>query len=126
MALGEPSPTGRRLTKVARRLLLLCVLVAMALPAVAQETAPVRLEARAGLAGYVDPERPITVDVTIAADVLFAGELEARVASATQLVPVEIPAGSEKTYSVRVGLPVGSTQVRLRLYEDGATEASAT
>ncbi len=126
MPLGEPSPAGRRLTKVVRRLLILCILVGLALPATAQESAPVRLDARAGLAGYVDPERPITVDVTIAADVLFAGELEARVASATQLVPVEIPAGGEKTYSVRVGLPVGSTQVRLRLYEDGATEASAT
>ncbi|MGH8957955.1 MAG: hypothetical protein ACRDVK_04695 [Acidimicrobiia bacterium] len=128
MGLGEPSPVRRRLTEVARRLLILCVLaiVGVAVPATAQQTSPVRLEARAGLAGYVDPEHPIVVAVTISADVLFAGELETRVASATQLIPVEIPAGGQKTYSVRVGLPVGSTQVRLRLYEDGATEASAT
>jgi hypothetical protein len=125
---GEPSPLSRRLRGVASRLLVLCILalVLAAFPALAQQTSPVRLEARAGLAGYVDPDRPIVVDVTISADVLFAGELEARVASATQLVPVEIPAGGEKTYTVRVGLPVGSTQVRLRLYEDGATEAAAT
>ena len=128
MGHGEPSPADRRLRGVARRLLLLCVVavIGVAVPATAQQTAPVRLEARAGLAGYVDPGLPITVDVTISTDVLFAGELEARVASATQLVPVEIPAGGEKTYSVQVGLPVGSTQVRLRLYEDGASEASAT
>ncbi|MGH8925328.1 MAG: hypothetical protein ACRDWA_11935 [Acidimicrobiia bacterium] len=128
MGLGEPSPVRRRLTGVARRLLVLCVLalVFAAVPAKAQETSPVRLEASAGLAGYVDPARPIKVDVTISAEVLFAGELEARVASATQLIPVEVPAGGEKTYTVRVGLPVGSTQVRLRLYEDGATEAAAT
>lgn len=128
MGQGEPSADGRRLSEVARRLILLFVvaIVLTAVPAVAQQSSPVRLEASAGLAGYVDPRRPINVDITIGADVLFAGELEVRVASATQLVPVEIPAGGEKTYSVRVGLPVGSTQVRLRLYENGASEAAAT
>ena len=63
--------------------------------------------------------------MTISADVFFAGDLEVRVPTSTQSIPVEVPAGSEKAYTVRVGLPVGSTQVRLRLFEEGNTSAPA-
>ncbi|HKZ25001.1 MAG TPA: hypothetical protein VJ398_04320, partial [Acidimicrobiia bacterium] len=54
----------------------------LAMPAQAQEST-VRMEATAGVAGYVDPSRPVTLAVEIAADLLFVGTLEVRMREAT-------------------------------------------
>ena len=122
---GEPFVGSERLRIVVRRPLFLAVLLLfLAVPARAQE-GPVALEGTAGFAGFVAADEPIEVAVTISADVFFAGDLEVRVPTSTQSIPVEVPAGSEKTYNVLVGLPVGSTQVRLRLFEEGSTSAPA-
>ena len=122
---GEPFVGRERLRFVVRRpLFLAALLVVLAVPARAQE-GPVALAGTAGFAGFVASDEPIEVAVTISADVFFAGDLEVRVPTSTQSIPVEVPAGSEKTYTIRVGLPVGSTQVRLRLFEEGETNAPA-
>ncbi|HSL25613.1 MAG TPA: hypothetical protein VLA54_04960, partial [Acidimicrobiia bacterium] len=64
-----------------RPLLSLAVSGFLVIPAaagLAQDAGPVRLSARAGLAGFVDARRPVELAVTISADVLFAGTLEVR------------------------------------------------
>lgn len=90
----------------------------------AQEST-VRMEATAGVAGYVDPSRPATVAVEIATDLLFVGTLEVRMRDATLRLPVEIPAGGAKTYPVTVPPPMAGAGVRLTLRPDGSEEAVA-
>jgi hypothetical protein len=114
---------------VRRPILSLALTGFLTLPALvgsAQDAGPVRLSARAGLAGYVDARRPVELAVTISADVLFAGTLEVRQGSSTLQLSVEVPAAGEKTYSVRLAPPVGSVQTRLRLFPRGSEEPTAT
>ena len=91
----------------------------------AQES-PIRMSARAGLAGFVDARRPIDLAVTIGADVLFSGSLEVRQGTSVVQMAVEVPAAGEKTYMVRLAPPVGSVQTRLRLFADGVADPAAT
>lgn len=91
----------------------------------AQES-PIRMSARAGLAGFVDARRPIDLAVTIGADVLFVGSLEVRQGTSIVQIGVEVPAAGEKTYLVRLAPPVGSVQTRLRLFADGVADPAAT
>ena len=132
----EPSRRIQRLRFV-RRLVVLFVVglsgFSSAFPAIAVPTSaglaqesPIRMTARAGLAGFVDARRPIDLAVTIAADVLFTGNLEVRQGNAILQVPVEVPAAGEKTYKVRLAPPVGSVQTRLRLFADGVADPAAT
>jgi hypothetical protein len=125
-----------------RRPLLLLVVVfsalALAFPAAASpegtgdggevlaQESPIRMSARAGLAGFVDARRPIDLAVTIGADVLFIGSLEVRQGTSIVQIAVEVPAAGEKTYMVRLAPPVGSVQTRLRLFADGVTDPAAT
>lgn len=95
------------------------------LEVLAQES-PIRMSARAGLAGFVDARRPIDLAVTIGADVLFIGNLEVRQGTSVVQIDVEVPAAGEKTYMVRLAPPVGSVQTRLRLFADGVTDPAAT
>jgi hypothetical protein len=130
---------GRRIQRLrfVRRLVLLSVVglsgVFSALPAIAvpssaglAQESPITMTARAGLAGFVDARRPIDLAVTIAADVLFTGNLEVRQGNAILQIPVEVPAAGEKTYKVRLAPPVGSVQTRLRLFADGVADPAAT
>jgi hypothetical protein len=94
--------------------------------AVLAQDSPIRMTARAGLAGFVDARRPIDLAVTIGADVLFTGNLEVRQGNAILQIPVEVPAAGEKTYMVRLAPPVGSVQTRLRLFADGVSDPAAT
>ena len=84
------------------------------------------MTAAAGLAGFVDARRPIDLAVTIAADVLFTGNLEVRQGNSILHTPVEVPAGGEKTYMVRLAPPVGSIQTRLRLFAESLDDPAAT
>jgi hypothetical protein len=128
----EPKPPRKRLKSVRNRLaLLLSAGFALSLPTsltattLAQTTepdGPITMEATAGLANYVDGRGPVDLAVTIAADVLFAGNLEVRQTASLIMVPVEVPAGGEKTYHLVVPPPIGSTQARLRLYATGSDQ----
>ena len=114
----------RRLTLPVAALLL----AGLASPLAAQTDtpAPTRLAAVAGLAGFVDGQRPMEVSVTVTSDVLFAGILEAKVGGVTQALGVEVPAGGSKVYDMRLGPPVGNPQVRLRLISDETGDVTAT
>ncbi len=92
----------------------------------ADPPAPTRLEAVAGLAGFVDGFRPMNVAVTVSTDVLFAGHIEAKLGGVTQVLPVEVPAGGSKVYNLRLGIPVGNPQVRLRLIPAESDDPAAT
>ncbi len=136
----EPGRRIQRLSFVRRPLLLLVAvfsLFSLVFPAVAStvspawgqtlaQEGPIRMSARAGLAGFVDARRPIDLAVTIGADVLFTGNLEVRQGNAIIQIPVEVPAAGEKTYMVRLAPPVGSVQTRLRLFADGVADPAAT
>jgi hypothetical protein len=137
----EPTRQNSRLSFVRRPLLLLVVVLvafALALPVAASpegsgengetlaQESPIRMSARAGLAGFVDARRPIDLAVTIGADVLFIGSLEVRQGTSIVEIAVEVPAAGEKTYTVRLAPPVGSVQTRLRLFADGVTDPAAT
>ncbi|MGQ0848303.1 MAG: hypothetical protein ACT4OP_04180 [Actinomycetota bacterium] len=119
----EPVRRWRRLSRMRRMVLLAAVslLTLAAIPLaqaqVAQAQPPVRMEAKVGLAGYVQIQRPVEVAVTIEADVLFAGWLEARTGDTVVRVAVEVPAGGAKTYDLRLPPPVGSVSTRLRLFD---------
>ena len=128
----EPKPLRKRLKSVRTRLALLLsagfalsLSTAMTATSLAQTTepdGPIRMEATAGLANYVDGRGPVDLAVTISADVLFAGNLEVRQTASLIMVPVEVPAGGEKTYHLVVPPPIGSTQARLRLYATGSDQ----
>ena len=95
-------------------------------PGPANPDPPTRMEAEAGLAGFVDGFTPMDVDVTVSTDVLFAGLLEAKLGAVTQVLPIEVPAGGSKVYNLRLGLPVGNPQVRLRLLSEASEDPAAT
>ena len=123
----------RRLVVVSVVVLSSCFLVFSAISVSASadggvlaQDSPIRMTARAGLAGFVDARRPIDLAVTIGADVLFTGNLEVRQGNAILQIPVEVPAAGEKTYMVRLAPPVGSVQTRLRLFADGVSDPAAT
>ncbi|HUP15833.1 MAG TPA: hypothetical protein VM848_07265, partial [Acidimicrobiia bacterium] len=136
----EPTGGNQRLSFVRRPMLLLVAVFsafALAFPAAASpngtsglevlaQESPIRMSARAGLAGFVDARRPIDLAVTIGADVLFIGNLEVRQGTSVVQIDVEVPAAGEKTYMVRLAPPVGSVQTRLRLFADGVTDPAAT
>ena len=140
----EPGGRIQRLSFVRRPMLLLVAVfsaLTLAFPAsaspgeipsgligdqvLAQES-PIRMSARAGLAGFVDARRPIDLAVTIGADVLFIGNLEVRQGTSIVQIAVEVPAAGEKTYTVRLAPPVGSVQTRLRLFAEGVSDPAAT
>jgi hypothetical protein len=85
---------------------------------------PLQVTAAAGVGGFVDSRDPTVMAITISSDILFVGSVEIRHGATLMLVPVEIPAGTEKTYQVLVPPPIGSSQVRLRLLAEGATDPS--
>ena len=124
----EPIPREQRLKSVRTRLVLLLTLVGFVVsggPALAQTTppeGPVSMEASAGLANYVDGRGPVDLAVTIAAEVLFAGTLEVRHSASLIVVPVEVPAGGEKTYHLVIPPPVGSSSARMRLFATGSDQ----
>ncbi len=124
----EPNHSQGRLRSVRTRQALLLTLVLVFLsgiPALAQSTepaGPISLEASAGLANYVDGRSPVDLAVTISADVLFAGHLEVRHSASLILVPVEVPAGGEKTYQLVIPPPVGSASARIRLFATGSDQ----
>jgi hypothetical protein len=129
----ELKQPGKRLKSVRTRLALplsagfaLILSTSWTTTSLAQTTepdGPIAMEASAGLANYVDGRGPVDLAVTISADVLFAGNLEVRQTASLIMVPVEVPAGGEKTYHLVVPPPTGSTQARLRLYATGSEQA---
>ena len=132
---GEPERSAARLSGMPRRLALLAVVfiavgmaLPLALPGLAQTApaAPTRMEAVAGMGGFVDGFKPIDLDVTVTTDVLFAGLLEAKLGGVTQALPIEVPAGGSKIYHMRLGAPVGNPQVRLRLLPDDSEDPTAS
>lgn len=91
-------------------------------PAIAQTGTGVSVESEAGVAGYVEPNTPVAVTVTVEADVLFSGRIELVVAGSRVSVPAEVPAGSVKTYTL-IGAPVNAGGIlKVRLFPEGETD----
>lgn len=106
-------------------LVVLTASLAVPVAAVAQGTG-VTMEATAGLAGFVDVTRPVEVAVTITADLLFVGDVETRAGGSVVRRAVEVPAGTAKTYAIRIPTPVANQTVRVRLLAEGAEQPVAT
>jgi hypothetical protein len=101
------------------------VLTVSAAAAGAAQAEPTRLEASAGIGGYVDPAKPVEVSVVISSDLLFVGVLEAREREATVRILVEVPAGTSKSYRLVLPSPISGSSVRLRLFPDGSDKQVA-
>lgn len=97
----RPGPVRGRLGVVAAAALLAAAATVLPAPPAGAEAT---LDVRAGVDGRYVPGLPVPVEVSIAADRLFAGDLEVRVRSAfgthAVSVPVEVPGGSVKTFTV--------------------------
>lgn len=109
MSRREPIGTLERLNPVLRPLLVV-LLVLTALPAAAQQNAA-SIEVAFGLGGYTDMGSPTQISASISSPVLVAGRLRVRAADVSVSRPVEIPAGSEQSYSLT--LPAMSDGSRL-------------
>ncbi len=94
--------------------------VVAASPALAQ-SAPVTMRASVGISGFVNPVAPTRIVVDVTATELFVGILEVRPGSLQIAVPVEVPAGTTKTYEVDIPAVESSRTIRVRLL-DGDTE----
>lgn len=86
---------------------------------------PVTMEVTAGLGGYATPDEPLGVAVTITAEVLFVGEVELNVSGTVIRVPVEVPAGTTKTFDLTAP-PYTGQVIRIRLYANGVEKSVAT
>ncbi len=61
------------------------------------------------MAGWLDPDEPFTVAVHIDSDVLFDGVIESSMGGIEITTPAQVPAGTSKTYDVRMPPPTGQT-----------------
>lgn len=126
----EPVGVSRRLLGVrpVRMSPLLVVALAgllLAQPALAQSTA--EIDASVGLDGWIDPDVPFQLDVTISTDVLIDGSIEATVNSLTVSTPAQIPAGSTKAFSLTMPPPTSGGNIQVKLLDtSGASVAVAS
>lgn len=130
----EPAGRRRRLFNVsvdpdslARRLsLLLAVLAAVSIGLPASAQSGVEVSGTAGTDGWLDPDDPFSVRVNIESDILFDGVIEASMGGVDITTPAQVPAGTSKTYEVRMPPPTGQT-LRVTLRDrDESQVASAT
>ena len=109
-----------------RRLALLVGLVAgslVASPAWSQNEAPVQLEAEIGLDGWIDDTEPSLLRVTVSSDVLAAGHLEIDGLGGETTIPIEVPAGSAKTYNLYLEPTVSGSTITVRYFPTGSDRA---
>ena len=111
------------------RLILAVVAVALLFwvggTAAAQEERPeVRLVVEGGIEGWVDPHRPIKLEVRIETDILLVGELQVVQGQELSRLEVEVPAGGARAYEVVVAPPVDQRVILLRVIPEGADEES--
>jgi hypothetical protein len=114
----EPATRRNRLTTVRLLAVVLGSLLLAPAPAGAAQS-PVTIDIAAGIGGYVHPQRPVEVSVTIASDVLISGTLEVRLRDSVVEIPIEVPAAGVKTYTSVVPAPLAREAVRVRLVVDG-------
>lgn len=96
----------------------------MGLPAAAQTG--VDVSGAAGIDGWLDPDEPFSVRVSIESEVLFDGVIEASMGGVDITTPAQVPAGTSKTYEVRMPPPTGQTLRVALLDQDETQVASAT
>ena len=118
----EPDGHRRRLFSVSperspsrslRVALIAVVLVLIGAPARAQTG--VEVSGTAGSAGWLDPDEPFAVAIRIESEVLFDGVIETSMGGVEITTPAQVPAGTSKTYEVRMPPPTGQTlRVNLR------------
>jgi hypothetical protein len=119
----EPATRRIRLTTVRFLAVVLgSILLGPAAAAGAAQT-PVTIAIAAGVSGYVHPQRPVEVSVTISSDVLISGTLQVKLRDSTVDIPVEVPAAGVKTYTSVVPAPLAREAVRVRLLVDGQVVA---
>ena len=104
--------------------LIAVVLVVIGAPARAQTG--VEVSGTAGAAGWLDPDEPFGVAIRIESEVLFDGVIETSMGGIEITTPAQVPAGTSKTYDVRMPPPTGQT-LRVTLRDQrGDTVASST
>ncbi len=70
---------------------------------------------QAGANGWVAPDEPLPIRITLSSDLLLVGRLEAIVGGITSSQAVEIPAGGVKDYIIQAGAPGTRRQLRVDL-----------
>lgn len=122
----EPKRMGQRHILVNKSILLLFLFsFAFAVPAVAQTTS-VELGVSIANDGYVEAYQPVKLDVTITAEVLFAGRIVVAIGSSVIQVAVDVPAGTTKTVPIVAPATSGSATVKVSLVSNGETEPTVT
>ncbi len=97
---------------------------AWAQPDAADTPAVLTLDAQAGLDGWVDPARPVTIAASLAADALVVGTLEVSFGTTTSTA-IEIPAGSVKEYVVEAPAPGRRRQMTVKVVDEAGTELAS-
>lgn len=91
-------------------------LVAVAIPsASAQQT--IEVEATAGLNGFVDPDAPTRLMVTVRSPSLFIGSVEVSVRNFRTAIPIEVPSDGLKEVVFDLPAPGSATNVTVRLVD---------
>ena len=105
--------------------LAIVVFFALATPVYAQTTQSpsIEIEATVGLDGWIDHRHPVPVEVSIRSEVLFSGMLQLQSGASILTVPVEVPAGGEKTYQLMVSPTITDALITLSLVPDGQEES---
>lgn len=88
---------------------------------------PVEMTVAAGIDGLVAHQEPVAVTVDLTAQVLFVGSIGVEAGGSQFVVPVEVPAGSTKVYTVTLP-PIAAYggRANVRLMADGASAPSAS
>lgn len=91
------------------------------------QSRPVEMVVSAGIDGLVEVDEPVDVAVEVAAQVLFVGTIDIVAGNSRFITPIEVPAGSTKTYDFT--LPpseAGRAGTTVRLFERDADQPVAT
>lgn len=96
----------------------LTALVLVGLPASAQDDAGLDVAVQVGLGGFVSGDGANPLSLTISADSLVSGSARLTIDGAVVAIPIEVPAGSVKTYEFEVPPIVGSGATRLQIVDD--------
>lgn len=86
-----------------------------AVPAVAQQS--LEVEGAVGLDGYVDPDEPTDLTITVRSPSLFVGSLEVSMRNFQTSVPLEVPADGLKEVVVGLPPPGSSPNVMVRILD---------
>lgn len=121
----EPNRRPPRQLSMRAALVTLLGLVVWWEAGVSMAQAPVTMEATAGLGGYVSASEPLAVAVTVTAEVLFVGDIELASSGTVIRVPIEVPAGTTKTFDLTAP-PYTGEVVRVRLYAEGVEKSVAS